>query len=300
MDFTTPTNKTQMYIVLKELFNYYRIKKDPFEEVLLEPLNIERMEYSRPSDTELMLRANKFVDVENKKEIMERKRQINQEINECSASLLSLEQNYQTEKAEVESIYEQSYEKIRQTAIKNGLINTSAYLDKITICETEKAEKITLLTQEKNRKSTELNAKITALNQSLSAIEDEYYAIQSARVTAKVEELKDARDVIEREVFTYNNGVEEREQKHASTLIRANANLKLKYMEITMGEYSKDELVDMGYYDDVVECVTAYYDTLDPIVAYNDMKKESKLTIYLDDYYQNVVYMYATRAGVFE
>ncbi len=157
-----------------------------------------------------------------------------------------------------------------------------------------------MLTQEKNRKSTELNAKITALNQSLSAIEDEYYAIQSARVTAKVEELKDARDVIEREVFTYNNGVEEREQKHASTLIRANANLKLKYMEITMGEYSKDELVDMGYYDDVVECVTAYYDTLDPIVAYNDIKGESKLTIYLDDYYQNVVYMYATRAGVFE
>ncbi len=300
MEFTKPTNKTQMYSVLKELFNYYRIKRDPFEEILLEPLNLQRMEYDKPSDSELIMRANKFVEVENLKEIMGKKQQLNQEIAVCTESLATIERNFEAEKEQIESIYAESYEKLRQTAIKNGLINTSAYLDKVAKCEREKAEKITALTLEKNQTKTNINAKIVALNQSLTSLDDEYSDLQAARITAKVEELKDARDAIEREVFTYNNGIEEKEQKHRSTLIRANANLKLKYMEITMGEYSKDELVDMGYYDDVVECVTAYYDTLDPLVAYNDLKKESQLIIYVDDFYQNLMYLYATRAGVYE
>lgn len=299
MEFTKPTNKTEMYYVLKDLFNYYRIKKDPLEEILLEPLNLQRMEYDRPSDTELMLRANKFVEVENIKELMEKKQQINQEVAVCNESLARLEEDFETEKAQIESIYLESYEKLRQTAVKNGLINTSAYLDKVAKSESEKNEKITALTLNKNQNRINIEAKIVALNQNLSSLESEYYDLQEARITAKVEELKDARDAIEREVFSYNNAIDEKEQKHLSTLIRANANLKLKYMEITMGEYSKDELVDMGYYDDVVECVTAYYDTLEPLVAYNDIKRESKLTIYVDHFYQNLIYMYGVRAGVF-
>ena len=54
----------------------------------------------------------------------------------------------------------------------------------------------------------------------------------------------------------------------------------------------------MGYYADVIDCVCAYYDTLPVLTAYQDLASENKLAIYLDDFYQDIVYMYKSRAGL--
>ena len=68
--------------------------------------------------------------------------------------------------------------------------------------------------------------------------------------------------------------------------------LWLRYLDISSGEFTKDQLTDMGYYRDVIKCVTSYYDTLEPLEAYQDITAEKELAIYLDDYYQNVIYTY--------
>jgi len=69
-------------------------------------------------------------------------------------------------------------------------------------------------------------------------------------------------------------------------------------LEIAEVSFSKDQLVNMGYYEDVILCVGAYYDTLSSANAYQDFKNEDKLVMYLDDYYQNMLYLYKTRAGL--
>ena len=53
----------------------------------------------------------------------------------------------------------------------------------------------------------------------------------------------------------------------------------------------------MGYYKDAIDCVCAYFDTLSAVAAYQQISHDSKVAIYLDDYYANVVYMYKTLAN---
>ena len=61
---------------------------------------------------------------------------------------------------------------------------------------------------------------------------------------------------------------------------------------------AKEQLVEMGYYADVVKCVMAYYNTLSPLDAYRDLSSEQQVIIYLDDYYSSVLYNYQMRATV--
>ncbi|MBQ8426573.1 MAG: hypothetical protein IJX16_02300 [Clostridia bacterium] len=60
---------------------------------------------------------------------------------------------------------------------------------------------------------------------------------------------------------------------------------------------TKEELVDVGYYDDALDCVFAYYNTLSPLAAYQDIVQEQRLMVFLDDYYQDTVYVYKLRAN---
>lgn len=299
MDFNIPTTKAGMYTILKQLFSHYRIKRDPLEETTLLPLNLSRLSYSVPTTSQLNTMAEKLVKPINQKEIMERSDKFNEQIDLCNAEIVAININFENNVKEIEDSYNESYAKFQQTAIKNGLINSSAYLEKLAKIEEAKLNKVTALTEEKNKKITELQSKLSVLTANLENVSSYFSALHLARKTAKATELLDASEQIHRDVIKYNTGLEEKEQRYKNTLAQANANLKLKYMEITLGEYSKDELVDMGYYDDVVRCVTGYYDTLSALGAYNDIIKETKLTIYLDDYYQNIIYMYGSRAGVY-
>ena len=72
----------------------------------------------------------------------------------------------------------------------------------------------------------------------------------------------------------------------------------IRYLDVSAGEFTKDQLVDMGYYEDVIRCVCGYYDTLQPSVAYRDILDEGKLAIYLDDYYESIIYLYKSAAGM--
>ena len=68
-------------------------------------------------------------------------------------------------------------------------------------------------------------------------------------------------------------------------------------MNIASNFFTKDQLVEMGYYTDAIACVRAYYDTLSAVAAYQQIAHDTKVAIYLDDYYTNVVYKYKTLAG---
>ena len=69
-------------------------------------------------------------------------------------------------------------------------------------------------------------------------------------------------------------------------------------MEINTQFFTKDQLVEMGYYKDVITCVSGYYDRLSALSAYQDITNETGLITYLDDFYESVVYMYRVRAGL--
>ena len=299
MQFNLPTTKEEMYVILNDLFYHYRIKREGYEPVEQVGLKLDKIEYEIPTDEQLKETAKILLAAADEREVLSLKSNLEAELVKIEEKINQVEQGHEACVEQTKTLYGESVEKLKAQAIKNGLINTSAYLDKLTALEGQMNDKIVELTAEKDGEIAELNAQKASINSQLSECENYYSSVHEKQVEAKVIELKEQAEEIHRDVFKYNNGIEEKVQRYANTIMRSNMSLYLDYLEISSGELTKDQLVKLGYYDDVVKCVCGYYDTLDALAAYQDICQEEKLPIYLDDYYTNVAYMYGLRAGVF-
>lgn len=298
MEFDLPSTKTEMYAVLNNLFYYYRIKRQSYEDVILNELKLERMEFTAETEEELKKRAEKLVAPAQERELLEYKRKIDEEINGLKSKLQLVEADADEQTADVLKLYADSIKAIEEKALKAGLFRASVTVDKTASLAEEKNAKLQEIASNKNSRVAEINAKLSALKKKAENAESEFLYLHEKDVEKKTAELVFEQLETEREVFKYNNGLDEKEQRYVNTIKQINANLKLRYLDISNVEFTKDQLVEMGYYEDVIDCVCGYYDTLTASAAYKDISAEGKLAIYLDDYYQNVVYMYRSRAGL--
>jgi hypothetical protein len=162
--------------------------------------------------------------------------------------------------------------------------------------ESDKNVKIADITANKNKLIMTYSAEKQALENKLESADEYFKNTHEKDVDKKVLELKKEREQLTMEVFKYNNGLDEKEQRYENSIKQNQMSLKIRYLEVTTGEFTKDQLIDMGYYQDVVDCVTGYFNTLDASEAYYKFKEQSRLVIYLDDYYDNVLYLYRSAA----
>lgn len=298
MQFDLPTTKTEMYDVLQELFYYYRIKKVPFEEITLLPLTLDRLTYTPLTDAEIEERAEALIMPEHKKRVEEYKSKLSEKKAALQSELTELQEKADEQEEEIMSRFQESLLKAEAEAAKKGMAGSSVALSAAAELAAAKQAAITELSANIAQKTAQINSEITAINALIADADDYYSAVFSAEAEAKRLELKEKDEELVREIFKYNNGIEEKEQKYANTIKQANASFALKYQEVNSSFLTKDQLVEMGYYEDVINCVCAYYDTLTALNAYSDMKSENKLCMYLDDYYESILYMYRMRAEV--
>ncbi len=298
MEFNLPKTLTEMYSILNDLFYYYRIKRQGYEEITMKELNLPELEFTPLTVEELTEKAEKLVAEEHAREIESKKLDLTAKIKAIEVKKENLQIGAEQNVAKVNALYEGSQEKLSNTCINNGLINSTFYTDKSIALEEEKNQQINKINQNLTNETANLNAEKIALEEQLSQVEEYYSSFHQKAVDAKVIELTEEQDKTIMEVFRYNNGLEEKKQRYKNTLLRQNAELNLKFIEITSGEFSKDQLVEMGYYDDVIRCVCGYYDTLDSTTAYRNISKDKKVPIYLDEYYSNIVYMYGVQSGL--
>ncbi len=297
MEFSNPTTKSQMYSVLNDIFSYYRIRRGTFEDLKLEQLELSRMSFSLPVPEQITQKAQTLIDAEIEQKKNKDKAQVKQRITSINSEINKLTILRDKVSGDAENLFLKSKTEVENKAFKNGLVSSGVVVDKISALEKEKNNKILSLTAEYDKKIASLQAESDALLLSLTEIDEFYLALREKEIAKKEVEINEEITKTEREVFKYNNALEEKLQRYSNTLIQANASLELKFLEINSGDFSQTQLIDMGYYEDVMRCVSAYYDTMTPTSAYQDMQKETKLTIYLDSYYQNFLYMYKIRAG---
>ena len=188
--------------------------------------------------------------------------------------------------------------KAEREAVKKGIAQSSAVIDKIAALSTALSEELTEIDFEYGDKISFAQAKKAVLSSSLLNADNYFSDVFGYEVAAKEQEIKDAEQKTITEIFKYNNGLDEKEQRYSNTIKTSTRELELRYMDIASDFFSKDELVEMGYYDDAINCVCSYYDTLSDVQAYQKLVKDRKVAIYLDDYYSNVLYMVKTRAGL--
>lgn len=296
MQFTIPTTKTQMYSTLQEIFNYYRIRREVYEEPSLSSLALTRIGFTEHDESSLLERAKTLVEPENDKYFNDKKEKYLDEISELENQLVTCQIQKENAIALITERYDLSIEKIELEAIKKGIQDSSIVVDKVTYLENQKnIEQANAISEYENKQAV-ISSKITALNDKLATLDETKLEMFNKKAQAKLIELKEKQSETVREVHKYNNTVMEKETKYQNYIKEAKASLKLKYLEISSKDFSKEQLVDMGYYSDVIRCVCGYYDTLSALSAYRDIASESKLCIYLEDFYEEVVYMYQTRA----
>ena len=297
MQFNLPTTKEQMYTILNDLFYYYRIRREAYQDIELQQLDLQRLVIEELSDEQLLEKAEKLVKASHEREIKSYKNDINSQIVKIEEKISLIEQNALQEIASINELYSQSIDKIENQATNAGLVNSSIVVDKTASLLDNKNLKIAQVNQIKNEQIASLTADKQALLTNLDNCDEYFESIHQAEIEIKHLELINDREQLRINTFKYNNGLDEKEQRYANTIKETKASLELRFLDISSGEFTKDQLIDMGYYTDVLRCASGYYDTLESGDAYSDMLNEKKLMIYLEDFYQDFLYVYKLRAS---
>lgn len=298
MQFNTPQTIEKMYEILNDLFHYYRVERQPYEELELQSLKLARLTYTPKTDTQLATIAQDAVSSEYEIKKREYKDDIERQKKAFEEKILLAQVNAESEINDIISSFDKSIEKIQAQAVKAGFANTNVVVQQTAKLESDKNVEVAKVNAKKNQLIADYTAEITALDERLSTCNTHFFGIQSSATQTKYEQLKEERQKLSMEVFKYNNSLDEKEQRYENTLKQAKMRIKLNYMEISNMEISKDELIEMGYYQDVITCVCGYFDTLSPVSAYDTFKANKKLSIYLDDYYQSILYLYKVNANL--
>ena len=292
MQFVNPTTQEEMYEVLQTLFYYYRIRRENGEDVTYSPLAITRMQYVPPTQQQIRALAERAVLPSQTETLMKYVSTLTEQSSVAAAKATALASAKTAEIAAINGAYAEAEQKVYFEAIKRGIAESSAVTDRVAALTLEKTEKINAVTDKFDADIAEQNAIVTLKQSQITNAQTAYSALFESQIQAKIDEITAKEQEKADAVFKYNNSVAERELRYGNTLLTNARELTLKMLSITKLEFSKDQLVEMGYYDDVIRCVRAYYDTLSPLAAYQGVSHDDKLIMYLDDYYPNVVYMY--------
>jgi len=277
MQFATPTTKAEMYEILNEIFHYYRIKYDDYEESETEDINISGIQYTPMTDSELEEKATALLAGVHARELYKAKSALSEEIASLEKEKASLTENTAALITKTEKTYGEAIDEIKRQAERSGTENTGLFARKRIETEKEKISAINSINANASARLSALNSKISALTQKLAGLEDEYEDFFEKDIEAKMIELREEENQLLRSVLRYNNTINEKTAKYYNSVAEVKAKLKIQYMEIRQTSFGKDDLVRMGYYKAVITCVSAYYDTLSASAAYNDMKTESQL-----------------------
>lgn len=296
MQFNTPTTKAELYDTLNDIFYYYRIRLDVYSGVTLLPLDLTRMTFTPLSDNDLTAKARTLVSAAQELRLISYTDELNNKISSIDEELAA-ETAATAEKTEkINEAFTSAKESVKKQAVKTGVKVSGIYAEKISELERERGEKIAEITAEGTAKITALNSKKQEYLTLLSGAGNKFSSVCEKEVAAKFTELKAEQDKTIRYVFEYNNALDEKEQRYENTRKQAAANMQLRHMEIRINGLSKDELVEHGYYNDVIKCIKDYYDQMSAADAFTDIRSDPKLAIYLDDYYTDIVYFYKVNA----
>ncbi len=297
MDFGRPTSTSEMFEILKEIYKFYRIKKEDYEVIELPKINLQKISYTPLTNEQISLKAEEFLKGKQQREILEKKEEILKQIALIQEKInVARAKKIEDEEKIVES-YDLMVNELEKEGYKNGIIKGSIIAENKLELFRERDEKIRELEELSVAEISALQGEKVSLENKFDQVENYYSSLHLAEIDSKVKELKEKEDEFLIDVLKYNNAVDEKNIKYSNYVDNIYANLRLKYIEIKTNPRSKDELVYLGYYKDVINCVTAYYNTLDPSIAYERIRGDTDLMMFLEDFYEIVLDYYKRNAN---
>lgn len=295
MNFTLPETQEQMYSSLQTIFNFYRVQRaQPFS-ITLPAISLPRIPVTQMTDSQLNDVAEILINAEHEEFLAKKRESVQEKIREYTEMLNAFPTQKEVDEQKIIDSYNLSRQKIVNTSIKNGLANTSVELSKLAELEENKNKKIIELTEKYTEKETLYNAKIASLTTTLNDLQNRYENYYNMKKIQKIQELKDKEEQNIIELKKYNCSLEEKEKRYVNYVTLTKANLKLRQTEINSTPLTKEDLINLGYYEDVMKCVCYYYDKFSPVNAYQLIARDVKVIQYLDDFYAQVLRLYEAR-----
>lgn len=292
MEFSTPTTVREMLDILKEIYKYYRLRKDPFTVPDLPTISLQEISYEKMTDEEIFAHAKELLIGKQEREILDRKASLEKQILEKN-SLIEKERESLTEKEkEIILTYNEKIKILEEDGEKNGLIKGSVIGKKKLELYAKRNDEIEEANNKALKSINKLQGEIATLTNSLEKVEEYFYPSHQKEIETKVAELKQKQFEFMIECLKYNNSVQERNIKYSNYIENTKANLALKYIEIRSAPFTKEELVELGYYRDAIECVHSYYQTIDNKLVYDEFTNCPELIIYLEDFYTTIQTFY--------
>jgi len=288
MQFETPTTKAEMYATLKEIYTAYRLQSPVYKEETLIDMTIPTLTVPNKTQAECDAEATLNLSAEHTREI----ERVKSELEDKILALDLAAEKFNQEKVEkinnIQLEYEKKLEAVNNQSLEKGVSVSSIFIAERNKIAKEQAEKIVEQEKYYDFRASQLQAEKEVLTTRLSSVEEYFSPIHQKEIDALSAKLYKEYQEKKLDVEKHNNSVYEKNVKYKNVIIQNRASFELKFMEVRR-EYTTSELIDMGYYEDVLRCVFGYYDTLSVDDAYEDVIYEQDLMYYLDTYYEGVI-----------
>ncbi len=295
MEFEIPTTKEELTATLEQLFDYYHHYKGEYEGQPLETLNLDKMVFNEKSESVLREELTALMAKKQAAESAEKCAPYKVEYEKYSALYNAEDEEAEALLLAAEEEYRKKLERLVADAAERNLAQSSAYLSLRAELETEFENKNNQISRESAARKAEYQRAMAVAQSNLDEtegyIEKKYLAELELELLEALEKQKEYADA----VLKYNNTIEEKLVKSRNDKAKAESALKLQYLEITARGVTDEELLELGYYTDVIAAVDGYYYSIDAEAAYNDFVADPDMPIYLGSYYNEILYKYQLR-----
>lgn len=251
--FAKKPNSTDLETAKKEVIEMTTAPK-PEAEKLPEGVKYDRIEYDAPTDEEIAAAAEK--------ELAAYKAQGEQKVDgDIAAEREKLEKNKATgeaqlaaDQAAIDDNYDIANKKVSDDVLKRGLARSSIAVNRMADLSEARAA-------EKNNAATAANARLAEITSELNSLDfkreqalNSFNISLAAKLTERINELKDERNDREIEALKYNNSLTEKEQKYAADKVIQDSKL---YSD-ALSQREKEDKYSEGYGKDAATQRAAY------------------------------------------
>ncbi len=297
MTYDIPTTKEELVNVLKEIDEYYRYRKDFYEEPVIIPLDLKKIEFTEKTDEEILASANEIFLKKKACEKIQTESEILAEISALEVEKLACGEDLQKRLSSIDEAYDDSVKKLEIKSAERNMSYSSAYYNALAKLEDKRNAEKDGVIAEIQEKQNIIEGKISAKNTLKESIDDMLDNKYDALISEYLQERKDKQREYADSVLKYNNQIDEKIIKNQNSVNQNYSKLKIDYMSIVSKGLTTEQLDSLGYYGDVITVVDGYYFSISATDAYEDFILDSKMPYYLGEYYDDILYKYKLRAN---
>lgn len=259
---------------------------------LPEGVKYDRIEYDAPTDEEIAQTAEKELEAYKNESIAAIERETAAERARLEKDKADGSARLESEKREINAAYDEADKKVSDDVLRRGVARSSIAVNRMADLAEARAGSIAAAAAELNAQIAEIDGELDALAFKREQALNSFNISLAAKLTERINELKDARYERQAEVTKYNNSLSEKEQAYAADKVRADADLYSEALSQREKEseyadtYGKDAATEKAVYERLRAALSA----MDADDARDALRNDTFFEDNLSNYYYYLLY----------